>query len=118
MQIASLRFAGISADLTQANLIQRRKNPLRWTGPLWTYIDVRDAALACRLAVENDFSGHEPFNICAPNTIMTQPTAELAKEYFPRASVRAPDDGNWSGYACQKARDFLGFTARHLLTGD
>jgi UDP-glucose 4-epimerase len=115
MQIASLRFAGISADLTQGNLLERRKNPLRWAGPLWTYIDVRDAALACRLAVESDFSGHEAFNICAPNTIMTQPTAELAKEYFPDVKLRASREGNWSGYSCQKAREMLGFTARYLL---
>jgi nucleoside-diphosphate-sugar epimerase len=115
MQIASFRFAGISADLTQGNLLERRKNPLRWAGPLWTYIDVRDAAVACRLAVEKDFSGHEPFNICAPNTIMTGPTLELAKEYFPNVKVRAPLEGNWSGYDCKKARDLLGFTARYLL---
>ena len=115
MQIASLRFAGISADLTQKNLLERRKNPLRWAGPLWTYIDVRDAALACRLAVESDFSGHEPFNICAPNTIMTQPTIDLAKEYFPEVKLRAVLEGNWSGYDCTKARDMLGFTARYLL---
>lgn len=118
MQIASLRFAGISADLTQRNLLERRKNPLRWAGPLWTYIDVRDAALACRLAVESDFSGHEPFNICAPNTIMTTPTLELAQEYFPDVRVRARLEGNWSGYDCKKSRDVLGFTARYLLQDD
>ncbi len=115
MQIASLRFAGISADMSQQNLLERRKDPLRWAGPVWTYIDVRDAAVACRLAVERDFSGHEPFNICAPNTIMAKPTAELAKEYFPDVKVRAPLEGNWSGYDCKKARDSLGFTATHLL---
>ena len=115
IQIASLRFAGISADLTQQNLFERRKNPLRWAGPLWTYVDVRDAAVACRLAVEKDFSGHEPFNICAPNTIMTKATAELAKEYFPDVKLRATVEGNWSGYACKKAREMLGFTATHLI---
>jgi len=115
MQVASLRFAGISADLTQKNLLERRKDPLRWAGPLWTYIDVRDAALACRLAVENDFSGHEPFNICAPNTIMTKPTVELAEDYFPGVKLRARLEGNWSGYDCKKARAMLGFTAKHLL---
>src|SRR6185503_4434871 len=88
MQIASLRFAGISADFTQETLRERRKNPLRWSGPLWTYIDVRDAALACRLAVEADFAGHEAFNICAPKTLMEQPTAELVKQYLPDAKLR------------------------------
>jgi nucleoside-diphosphate-sugar epimerase len=115
MQIASLRFAGISADLTQRNLLERRKNPLRWAGPLWTYIDVRDAAVACRLSVESDFSGHEPFNICAPNTIMASPTTELVKQYFPGVTLRAGLEGNWSGYDCKKARDILGFTPKHLI---
>jgi nucleoside-diphosphate-sugar epimerase len=118
MQIASLRFAGISADLTQKHLRERRKNPLRWAGPLWTYIDVRDAAVACRLAVETDFSGHEPFNTCAPKTIMPNPTVELAKEYFSGVTFRTDLGGNWSGYDCKKAWDILGFTARHLLEDD
>jgi nucleoside-diphosphate-sugar epimerase len=115
MQIASLRFAGISADLSQQNLLERRKNPLRWAGPLWTYIDVRDAATACRLAVETDFKGHEPFNICAPNTIMNEPTAKLAEQYFPGTKLAVAAEGNWSGYDCSKARQMLGFTARYLL---
>jgi nucleoside-diphosphate-sugar epimerase len=115
MQIASLRFAGISADLTQQNLLERRKTPLRWAGPLWTYIDVRDAATVCRLAVERDFTGHESFNICAPNTIMKEPTAELAQKYFPGIQLRDTSKGNWSGYDCSKARGMLGFTTRYLL---
>ena len=78
-------------------------------------LDVRDAPVACRLAVESDFSGHEPFNICAPNTIMANPTSELAKEYFPDVTLRTDRQGNWSGYGCKKARDMLGFTARYLL---
>ena len=118
MQIASLRFAGISADFTQRNLLERRKNPLRWAGPLWTYIDVRDAAVACRLAAESNFSDHEAFNICAPNTIMAIPTIELAKEYFPNVTLRTDLQGNWSGYDCKKARDMLGFTARYLFEDD
>jgi nucleoside-diphosphate-sugar epimerase len=115
-QIASLRFAGICTDLTHGVLLERRKNPLRWTGPLWTYIDVRDAATACRLAIEASFSGHEAFNVCAPNTIMKTPTAELVREYLP--GIKLPDsrlDGNWSGYDPSKARKMLGFTARYLF---
>jgi nucleoside-diphosphate-sugar epimerase len=118
MQIASLRFAGICTDLTHGVLLERRKNPSRWTGPLWTYVDVRDAAVACRLAIETSFSGHEAFNVCAPNTIMKTPTAELAREYLP--GIKLPDsrlDGNWSGYDPVKARKMLGFTAGYLFEG-
>ncbi len=108
MQIASLRFAGICADLTHQNLRERRKNPLRWSGPLWTYVDVRDAAVACRLAVEGSFAGHEAFNICAPNTIMEKPTAELVAQYLPHAQLRTNSNGNWAGYD-------PGFSASYLL---
>src|SRR5207249_4416736 len=87
-QIASLRFAGICTDLTHRVLLERRKSPLRWAGPLWTYVDVRDAAIVCRLAIEANFSGHEAFNVCAPNTIMKTPTAALVREYLPGINFR------------------------------
>lgn len=115
MRIASLRFAGICADFTHQNLRERRKDPLRWSGPLWTYIDVRDAALACRLAVEANFAGHEAFNVCAPNTIMDRPTVELVTRYLPNAKLPSNIQGNWSGYDSRKARRMLGFSARYLL---
>ena len=115
MQIASLRFAGICADSTHQNLRERRKDPLRWSGPLWTYIDVRDAARACRLAVEANFVGHETFNICAPNTIMDRPTSELVTEYLPNVNLRTNSAANWAGYDSGKARRMLGFSARYLF---
>jgi nucleoside-diphosphate-sugar epimerase len=115
MQIASLRFAGICADSTHQNLRERRKDPLRWTGPLWTYIDVRDAARACRLAAEANFVGHETFNICAPNTIMDRPTSELVTEYLPNVNVRTNRAANWAGYDSGKSRRMLGFSARYLF---
>jgi nucleoside-diphosphate-sugar epimerase len=118
MQIASLRFAGICTDLTHGLLLERRKNPLRWAGPLWTYIDVRDAAVACRQAIEACFSGHEAFNICASDTFMKAPTAELARKYLPGSKLPVSgSDGNWSGYDPGKARKMLGFTARYLFEG-
>jgi nucleoside-diphosphate-sugar epimerase len=119
MQIASLRFAGICTDLTHRVLLERRKSPLRWAGPLWTYVDVRDAASACRLAIEASFSGHEAFNVCAPNTIMKTPTAALVREHLP--GINSPDsrpEGNWSGYDPGKARKMLGFTASYLFEGE
>ena len=78
-------------------------------------LPVRDAALACRLAVEANFAGHEAFNICAPNTIMERPTAELVTEYLPSARLRTSSEGNWAGYDSEKSRKMLGFRAGHLL---
>ena len=89
MQIASLRFSGIYTEEHRGLLMERRKNPIiRGTGALWSYIDVRDAARACRLALEANFPGHQTFNLCAPDTIMDMPTAELAERYLPAGESR------------------------------
>jgi nucleoside-diphosphate-sugar epimerase len=115
MPIASLRFSGIYTEEHRELLIKRRKNPIiRGTGALWSYIDVRDAARACRLALEADFSGHQTFNICAPDTIMDTPTAELAEKYLPHVKVLGKRDGRWSGYDIAKAEQMLIFRAKLL----
>ena len=97
-------------------LVERRKNPLsRGTGALWSYVDVRDAARACRLALEANFAGHQAFNVCAPDTIMDAPTADLAEKYLPQVKSVRKADGRWSGYDTAKAEKRLGFRAKHLL---
>ena len=116
MQIASLRFSGIYTEEHRKLLAARSKEPLiRGTGALWTYIDVRDAARACRLALESEFNGHEVFNLCAPDTIMESPTTELAAKYLPDVKIVGKAEGRWSGYDTAKAEKLLGFRAQLLL---
>jgi nucleoside-diphosphate-sugar epimerase len=117
IQIASLRFAGIATGEQYPILLERQKVPLcRGTGALWSYIDVRDAAVACRLAVERDFSGHEAFNICAHKTMMNEPTLELLRRYLSQVKLNKSGlQDNWCGYAGGKAESILGFRAAHLL---
>jgi nucleoside-diphosphate-sugar epimerase len=117
VQVASLRFAGIAAEEQYPILLERRKNPLcRGTGALWSYVDVRDAAVACRLAVERNFSGHQAFNICAQKTMMKEPTEELLRRYVPRVKIlKSGLNPNWCGYDAAKAESVLGFRAEHLL---
>jgi nucleoside-diphosphate-sugar epimerase len=116
MQIASLRFSGIYTEEHRALLAERSNKPLiRGTGALWSYIDVRDAARLCRLALEANFSGHETFNACAPDTIMEAPTAVLVEKYLPQVSSVRRAAGRWSGYDVAKAEKLLGFRAQWLL---
>lgn len=115
ISIASLRFPGVSRESLHS--IARQENPMaRGIGGLWTYIDARDAANACRLALEADFAGHEAFNICAPATFMNVPTDELLRRYLPNVrclkTFAAP---NWAGYDSSKAEKMLGFKARYLI---
>jgi nucleoside-diphosphate-sugar epimerase len=117
VRIASLRFSGIYAGENAHVLAERRKNPVaRGTGALWSYVDVRDAATACRLALQADFSGHEAFNICAPTMLLDEPTEDLIRRYLPKVkSIRAGLQGTWCGYDTKKAETVLGFRARHLF---
>jgi nucleoside-diphosphate-sugar epimerase len=117
IQIASLRFSGIASEAQYPTLRKRQSDPLcRGTGALWTFVDVRDAAVACRLAVERDFSGHMTFNICAPRTIMKQDTLELVTRYLPQVKlVKEGLQDNWSGYDTSRAATILDFRAVHLL---
>jgi nucleoside-diphosphate-sugar epimerase len=116
-QIVSLRFAGVYTEAHRSMLLERRKNPLsRGTGALWSYIDARDAARACRLALEANFTGHEAFNICASTTIMDVPTQELLARYLPHVKdLRTGLDGCASGYSNLKANTVLGFEPRCSL---
>jgi nucleoside-diphosphate-sugar epimerase len=117
VQITSLRFAGIATESQYPTLRERSKDPLcRGTGALWSYIDVRDAAVACRMALEKDLSGHQVFNICAPNTIMKEDTLELVARYLPDVkSIKQGLEKNWSGYDPTRAETALGFRATHLM---
>jgi nucleoside-diphosphate-sugar epimerase len=117
MQIASLRFSGIYTEEHRSLLTERKKNPtIGGTGALWSYIDVRDAARACRLAIETDFPGHQAFNICAPDTIMDILTRELVSRYLAQVKdLREGLDGRSSGYAVAKAKSVLGFEAKISL---
>ncbi len=118
-RIASLRFAGIADHRVYERLTKRREDPMsRGTGSFWSYVDVRDAATACQLALTATLEGHEAFNICAPTTYLTTPTHELLARYLPGVRNMAfPKDANYCGYATDKAREALGFGTRHELDG-
>ena len=118
MAVASMRFAmvitpegykGFVHDKGRSEELERRI--------LWCYIDVRDAARACRLAVEAEPAtvGCQAFNITAPDTFRHEPTAQLARLAWPALSAITGDEtGTWAPIDCSRARRVLGFTPEHL----
>lgn len=81
---------------------------------LWSYIDIRDAARACRLAVETHGLGAEVFYVTAPETFMRQPSAELARRHFPGLlEIRGNETGHWSFHSSRRAEQQFGFQAEH-----
>ena len=110
MQIASLRFSGVYTEAHRGVILERKEKPLiRGIGALWTYIDARDAARACRSALEAKFLGHQAFNICAAESFMEAPTSELIKKYLPEVKLTRPISGRESGYDVAKAKRMLAF---------
>jgi nucleoside-diphosphate-sugar epimerase len=117
MQIASLRFPGVASE-DHGLFLTQQTTERRGTGGLWSYLDVRDAAIACRRAVEAEFDGHESFNVCAPVIVLAADTRDLLRQHLPEVTdIRTSADGNWAGYDTRKAEARLGFRARHLFCG-
>jgi nucleoside-diphosphate-sugar epimerase len=115
MTLSSLRFPGVNFDLSYESFRERWRNPRSRRSGFWTYIDARDAAVTCRLALEAKFHGHEVFIASAPLNCMIQPTLRLVKRFLPRgAKIRKVSGTHWSCVDSSKARRVLGFKPEHV----
>lgn len=81
---------------------------------LWSYIDARDAAIACRLALESEVGGARSYIIAAPDTVMTTPSEQLMDAVFPAVPRRSPVTGVQALMSSERARTELGFEPSHL----
>ncbi|MGH8159203.1 MAG: NAD-dependent epimerase/dehydratase family protein [Rhodanobacter sp.] len=91
------------------------KDPAVRLWALWSYIDVRDLARACRLAMEAELPGSHAFSIAATDTVMTIPSVELAARFFPSIEMKWPTDaGAYASFCdCRRAANMFGFTSKH-----
>jgi nucleoside-diphosphate-sugar epimerase len=80
---------------------------------LWGYIDVRDAAAACRLAVEAPVEGSVSAIIAAADTVMNRPSLDLLREVFPEVPVIREVAEFETLLAIRRAADLLGFQPAH-----
>ncbi len=79
----------------------------RWN--LWGYVDARDVAQSCRLALEKDLGGAEVFIVAAADTVMDRPSAELMAEVYPDVELRGELDEFETLLSIGKARRLLGY---------
>ncbi|MGH7929666.1 MAG: NAD-dependent epimerase/dehydratase family protein [Candidatus Binatia bacterium] len=115
MTISSMRFPGVNFDLSYESFRDRWKIPAARASGFWTYIDARDAAAACRLALEARFHGHEVIIAAAPMSCMIQPMVELVAQYLPKgAKIRQVAGQHWSGVDSTKAASLLEFRPEHV----
>ncbi|THG30059.1 NAD-dependent epimerase/dehydratase family protein [Naasia lichenicola] len=108
-----LRFSNVMAPEDYADFPGFDSDARLRSWNSWGYIDARDGALACRLAVESDIVGAENFIIANAETVMSRPSLELVAEVFPDVPVRGDIPGTATLLSIDKARSMLGFEPQH-----
>jgi nucleoside-diphosphate-sugar epimerase len=112
--VVSLRISGVNLEPDFRSLPRRWADPGARLGTFWSYVDLRDAAVACRLALTADLAGHHIVNIAAETSRYLEPTSELVERYLPGTRVRNGMSGHWGGLDCTRAKSLLAFEARHV----
>jgi len=80
---------------------------------LWSWVDSRDVAQACRLGLEADVAGADVFTIAAADTLMKTPSRELMASAFPGVPVDARLGRFDTLLSIEKARRVLGYVPQH-----
>jgi nucleoside-diphosphate-sugar epimerase len=109
----ALRFSNILGPPDYQEFPSYWGDPMARKWNLWGYIDERDAAASCRLALEADIAGSPSFIIAAADTVMTRPSAELMSEVFPGVPLSGDVRGNDTLLSIDRARQALGFAPQH-----
>lgn len=83
LTILSFRFMGVRAPgRIAAEIDAMSQNPSSGAWLLWTRTDARDAAVACRLAIEIDEVESGPYNITGAEVVLDENTQTLIRRYF------------------------------------
>jgi nucleoside-diphosphate-sugar epimerase len=112
LQIASMRFHWlVTTQMRETAQAQPLSDPSGSDAlHFWGWTDNDDAAQACRLAIERDWSGHEVFFINADDTRLTIPTMDAIAQAYPNVPVNEPLQGFASAIDNAKAKAMLGWS--------
>jgi nucleoside-diphosphate-sugar epimerase len=109
----ALRFSNIMSPESYQEFPGFWDDPALRKWNLWGYIDERDVALSCRLALDADLTGSHSFIIAAADTVMNRPSADLMAEVFPGVPLRDGVSGTQTLLSIDRARKHLGFEPQH-----
>ena len=114
--VVSLRFSGVNFDPAYEHAA-RSAGPIRDAkmGTFWSYVDARDAAVACRLgAWRRRFPDTRSSTSPPPPAVTPNPPSELVRRYLPGTRIKEGYSGHWGGLDVTKAGKVLDFTAAHV----
>ena len=112
----ALRFSNImvASDYQEFPSVWSEPHARKWN--LWSYVDARDVAAACRLALEaphNAVEASPSFVIAAADTVMNRPSSALLGEVFPDVPLTREVGEFDSLLAIDRAREMLGYEPNH-----
>ena len=116
LTILSFRLMGIRTPAQlEAEIHELAEDPSKGISLLWTRTDARDAAVACRLAVEAESVPSGAYNITGARVVLSEPTAALVEGHFgDKTEVRDALPGHFSPMSCGKAEVAFGYQPRYL----
>lgn len=115
LEVLSFRLMGVRTpsqlDVEIDRILQDPKIGLHL---LWTRCDARDAALACRLAVEVEGVASGPYNVTGRNVVLDEDSTVLVRRYFgEQTEIRAGLVGRASPLSCCRAERAFGYRPQY-----
>lgn len=108
-----LRFSAIREPAEYEGFPDQGRDPHAGEWNLWGYVDARDVAQACRLALTAGVSGAEVFIVAAADTVVDRPSSELMAACFPSVPIRGRSGEYDTLLSIDKARLGLGYAPAH-----
>lgn len=113
LKMIGLRFSNVMYPEDYRDFPSYDADPMLRKWNAWGYIDARDGAQACRLALELETTGRDIFVIANADTVMSTPSEELVARVFPDVEVRGDISGTRTLLSIDKARRVLGYEPQH-----
>ncbi len=114
IQVVAFRLGNVISPEMYANFPGFIHNPAERERILWSYIDARDAAVACRLAIEANGLGYVALNLAADDTSMDILSRDLMAAQYPEVEdFRATLDGYETLLSNKKAKTLLHWQPQH-----
>ncbi len=113
MDVYAYRIGNVIEPHEYPALIEGFANPSARKRLVWSYIDARDLAQACRLGVETEGLGFRVFNIANDEVSSNLPTQELLRRYYPDVPVHGDLGERETLLSNRRAKEDLGFRPAH-----
>ena len=113
MKIIGLRYSNIMEEHDYKKFQSFQKDPFLRKWNFWGYIDARDVAQACLLAMESKLKGADNFIIAADDTVMNEDNKSLLDKVFPNINIKDDIGKNKTLLSIEKAKRVLGFNPEY-----